>query len=87
MFAIGSEGLRDARLKAISELENDAELHLSIDKMNRLGELYHAEGRVQESLNIFYTVLKQDRENQVAKAHVQLMQEVLNFVNKDLMNP
>lgn len=87
MLAEKDSNVRVLRLRAIEELENDSELAVSIDKMNKLGALYHAEGRVQDALNVFYTVLKQDETNKVAKGYIQLMREVLDFVNKDLMNP
>ena len=87
MLAEEKNDVRILRLKGIEELENDSELAVSIDKMNKLGALYHAEGRVQDALNVFYAVLKQDEANKVARGYVQLMREVLDFVNKDLMNP
>ena len=88
MFAERKESdVRALRWKSIEELENDSELAVSIDKMNKLGALYHAEGRVQDALNVFYAVLKRDETNKIAKGYVQLMREVLDFVNKDLMNP
>ena len=79
--------VRALRLKSIEELENDSELTVSIEKMNKLGALYHAEGRVQDALNLFYAVLRRDEANKMAKGYIQLMREVLDFVNKDLMNP
>ena len=87
MLAEKENGGRELRLKSIKELENDPELTISVDKMNKLGALYHAEGRVQDALNVFYAVLKQDEANKVARGYIQIMREVLDFVNKDLMNP
>lgn len=87
MFVEQSDGVRTSRLKRISELESCNDLGNSLEKMNELGALYYAENRVQEALNIFYKVLREDPANVSANGYVQLIRGVLDFVNKDLMNP
>ncbi len=87
MFVEQKRGLRDIRLAKIEELENCEELSVSTELMNELGALYYAENRTQEALNIFYKVLENDPANVSANGYVQLIRGVLDFVNKDLMNP
>ncbi len=87
MFVEQNRGLRDYRLTRISELESDEGLFDSVVLMNELGALYYAENRVQDALNLFYRVLKNDPENVSANGYVQLIQGVLDFVNNDMLNP
>lgn|GEM_PF-1133220 len=87
MFVEQKRGLRDCRLERISELEKDEKLFDSVALMNELGALYYAENRVQESLNLFYRVLKNDPTNVSANGYVQLIRGVLDFVNKEMLNP
>lgn len=81
------EEIRNRRLQRISFLEKSDELNLSVTMMCELGQLYYAENRVQEALNQFYNVLKMDESNSIARSYVQIIRGVLDFVNKDLLNP
>ena len=84
-MAVSGKDVRAARLAKIAELESCGEL--SPDGMTELGALYYADGRNREALNMFYGALDRDPGNVKARGYVQLLREVLDYVNKDLMNP
>lgn len=79
--------IREERLDRINCLERDERLYEAPQLMCELGQLYYAENRVQEALDMFYKVLNMDTDNSVAKSYVRIIRGVLDFVNKDLMNP
>lgn len=52
-----------------------------------LGELYYAEGRTIDALNAFNTVLRINPKNTKTETYVAMINSVLNYYNKDLLNP
>ncbi|MDE5638841.1 MAG: hypothetical protein K2I47_03455, partial [Odoribacter sp.] len=52
-----------------------------------LGELYYKEGKSIEALNKFNAVLQVNPENVKAAAYVIMINDVLDFYHKDLLNP
>lgn len=53
----------------------------------QLGELYYTAGRTIDALNAFNTVLRTDPDNTKARTYVVMINNVLNYYNKDLLNP
>ena len=80
-------GLREERLARIQRLETELQNCSSVKVMNELASLYYAENRVQEALSLFHEVLEMDSQNVEAKGYVQVIRGVLDYVNKDLLNP
>ena len=80
-------GLRDERLARIQVLETELQNGTSVKGMNELAALYYAENRVQEALSLFHEVLEIDSQNVEANGYVQVIRGVLDYVNKDLLNP
>lgn len=52
-----------------------------------LGELYYKEGKNTDALNKFNAVLKINPKNTKATAYVEMINAVLDFYHKDLLNP
>ncbi len=73
--------------EAIAALEREVSQQGSEEKLLLLGELYYKEGRSVEALNKFNAVLKINPDNVKAAAYVTMINDVLNFYYKDLLNP
>lgn len=52
-----------------------------------LGELYNTAGDSIKALNLFNRVLRINPENRKAANYVTMIKNVLNYYNKDLLNP
>lgn len=72
---------------AIGILEQELLLQKSEGKLMLLGELYFKEGRSVDALNKFNVVLKMNPENKKATVYVTMINDILNFYHKDLLNP
>lgn len=53
----------------------------------QLGELLYAEGRMTEALNRFNAVVRLNPENRKAKNYVIMINNILGYFCKDLLNP
>lgn len=53
----------------------------------RWGELLYAEGKMTEGLNKFNAVLRLNPENQKARNYVTMINNILGYFCKDLLNP
>ena len=73
--------------EAIEVLEQGLLQQESEEKLLLLGELYYKEGRSVEALNKFNAVLKVNPDNTKAAAYVTMINDILNFYHKDLLNP
>jgi len=73
--------------EAIEMLEQEVKLQESEEKLLLLGELYYKEGRSVDALNKFNAVLKINPVNKKAAAYVTMINDVLDFYHKDLLNP
>lgn len=70
--------LLEERLK---EKEEDEDLWLYA------GELIYAEGRMADALNKFNAVLRLNPANQKARNYVTMINNILGYFCKDLLNP
>lgn len=52
-----------------------------------LGELIYAEGNMTEALNKFNAVLRLNPENKKARNYVTMINNILGYFCKDLLNP
>lgn len=52
-----------------------------------LGELYNTAGDSIKALNLFNRVLRINPDNRKAANYVTMIKNVLNYYNKDLLNP
>lgn len=73
--------------EAVAALEQDIQREPSEEKLLLLGELFYNQGRSIEALNKFNAVLKLNSENTKASAYVKMINDILNFYHKDLLNP
>ena len=75
------------RGKTKEVLERELSRQESEEKLLLLGELYYKEGRSVEALNKFNAVLKLNPGNAKAAAYVTMINDILDFYHKDLLNP
>ena len=73
--------------EAIEILERELSHWENEEKLLVLGELYYKAGRSVEPLNKFNAVLKVNPDNAKAMAYVTMINDILNFYHKDLLNP
>lgn len=73
--------------EAMAVLERELSHRESEEKLLLLGELYYKEGRSVEALNKFNAVLRVNPANAKAAAYVTMIDDILNFYHKDLLNP
>lgn len=73
--------------EAVTALEQEVQQGPSEDNLQLLGELYYKQGRSIEALNKFNAVLKLNPGNTKAAAYVTMINDVLSFYCKDLLNP
>lgn len=73
--------------EAIETLEQSVSQRESEEELVVLGELYYKVGRSVEALNKFYAALKINPDNTKAAAYVTMINDILNFYHKDLLNP
>lgn len=73
--------------EAIDVLEQEVSQRENEEKLLVLGELYYKEGKSVEALNKFNAVLKVNPANVKAAAYVTMINDILNFYHKDLLNP
>lgn len=52
-----------------------------------LGELYYSVGKMTEALNKFNAVVRINPENTKAANYVTMIRGVIDYFNKDLLNP
>ncbi len=52
-----------------------------------LGELYYNQGRTIDALNKFNSVVQINPENRTAANYITMINNILNYYNKDLWNP
>lgn len=76
--------MNEVRIKELEKLlasqENEALLL-------ELGELYNTAGDSIKALNLFNRVLRINPENRKAVNYATMIKNVLNYYNKDLLNP
>ena len=53
----------------------------------QLGELIYAEGQMADALNKFNAVIRLNPENQKARNYVTMINGILGYYCKDLLNP
>lgn len=75
------------RAEAIFELEEYVKEHTDEKRLLQLAELLYAEGRMTDALNRFNAVLRLNGENLKANNYVKMIRDILNYYNKDLLNP
>lgn len=73
--------------EAIEVLEQEVSGKGREENLLLLGELYYKEGRSIEALNKFNAVLQVNPGNVKAAAYVTMINDVLDFYHKDLLNP
>ena len=84
------EQLLDAgeRQEAIQELEQYWKQDPNNeDVLLKLGELIYAEGKMTEALNKFNALLRLNPEHQKAQNYVTMINGILEYFCKDLLNP
>lgn len=75
------------RPEVIERLKKSLEEGECEDTLLLLGELYYGEGERVKALNKFNAVLRLNAANQKAATYVAMIRNVLDFYNKDLLNP
>lgn len=75
------------RGKAIRELEEYLKEHTDENLLLQLAELLYAEGRLTDALNKFNAVVRLNSGNSKANNYVKMISDILNYYNKDLLNP
>lgn len=75
------------REEAIRELEDYIKEHPDEKRLMQLAELLYAAGRMTEARNKFNAVLRLNSGNQKADNYVNMIDGILNYYNKDLLNP
>ena len=75
------------RGEAIRKLEEYLQEHTDEQLLLQLAELLYAEGRMTDALNKFNAVVRLNAENLKARNYVKMIHDILNYYNKDLLNP
>lgn len=75
------------REEAIRLLEDYLQTTADEELLLKLGELWYAQGNMTFALNKFNAVLRQNPRNKVAENYVTMILNILNYFNKDLLNP
>lgn len=78
---------RGCRPQAICLLEEYLDNRTDEAWLLRLGELLYAEGRMTEALNRFNAVIRLNPENKKALNYVTMIRGILDYYNKELLNP
>ena len=73
--------------EAILELEKKTADQPDEMDLLELGELYYREGKKTDALNKFNAVLRLNPENSKAQTYISMINKVLDFFCKDLLNP
>ncbi|RHV91179.1 hypothetical protein DXA95_14280, partial [Odoribacter sp. OF09-27XD] len=73
--------------EAILELEKKTADQPDEMDLLELGELYYREGKNTDALNKFNAVLRLNPENSKAQTYISMINKVLDFFCKDLLNP
>lgn len=75
------------RQEAIRQLEEFLKERPDEKLLIQLAELLYAEGRMTDALNRFNAVLRLNAGNMKAKNYVKIIYDILDYYNKDLLNP
>lgn len=75
------------RQEAIRQLEEFLKERPDEKLLMQLAELLYAEGRMTDALNRFNAVLRLNAGNMKAKNYVKIINDILDYYNKDLLNP
>lgn len=75
------------RTEAISMLDEYLKSHVDETLLFQLGELLYAEGRTTDALNKFNAVVRLNPENKKAGNYVSMIRNILDYYNKELLNP
>ena len=75
------------RGEAIRVLEEYVKEHADEKCLMQLAELLYAEGRMTDALNRFNAVVRLNAGNLKALNYVKMINDILNYNNKDLLNP
>ncbi|WP_251623465.1 tetratricopeptide repeat protein [Odoribacter lunatus] len=73
--------------EAIAVLERKCEQEEEEEMLLLLGELYYKKGKSIQALNKFNAVLRKNPDNIKAHTYVTMINNILNFYHKDLLNP
>ena len=75
------------RGEAIRELEEYVKEYADEKCLMQLAELLYEEGRMTDALNRFNAVVRLNAGNLKALNYVKMINDILNYYNKDLLNP
>lgn len=73
--------------KAIQLLESCPDVVSNEALLLQLGELLYSDGKMTEALNKFNAVVRMNPENKKAINYVTMILNIINYYNKDLLNP
>lgn len=71
----------------IKELEQQLAVREDEAVLLELGELYYAAGEQIRALNFFNRTLRLNPDNRKAANYTTMIKGILNYYNKDLLNP
>lgn len=73
---------------AVQMLEEYGQAHVADEELLLLwGELLYSEGKMTDALNKFNAVVRQNPENGKARNYVTMINNILGYYCKDLLNP
>lgn len=81
LIAAGKRGEAIELLEEYLKTEKEEGLFL------QLGELYYADGKLPDALNKFNAVIRINPENKKAVHYVAMIRSVIDYYNKELLNP
>lgn len=78
----------DNKAGAIQMLEEYGQAHVADEELLLLwGELLYSQGKMTDALNKFNAVVRQNPENGKARNYVTMINNILGYYCKDLLNP
>jgi len=70
------------KYKEIVLLEND-----NVEAHFKVGELYHQLGELPPAMSAYIRVIDLDPEHKKAKVKIEMIKMILDYYNKDMINP
>lgn len=79
-----ADKLEQALVLSLSKVKEDAK---NVDALLYCGKIYQKQGDTREAMNYFMKVLEIDADNTVAKTSLQMLNSIMGYYCKDMINP
>lgn len=85
---LAKEGDKESAIRLLrDELEKAPGVEQEESLLYELGVIYHGMADYRQALNCFNAVLRLNDDHKQARTQVEMINSILNYFNKDLLNP